>query len=105
MFPTPIGPGGYLQGYLRPETAQGIFLNYKWLWQLGDVFFCGFSVWNCSWGTFFFVFFWVCFLFGSLFVLCGFLFGSLLFCGFSVWKSVCVWVEASNQMIIQGQSN
>lgn len=29
MFPTPIGPGGYLQGYLRPETAQGIFLNYK----------------------------------------------------------------------------
>ena len=32
MFPTPIGPGGYLQGYLRPETAQGIFLNYKHLW-------------------------------------------------------------------------
>ena len=32
MFPTPIGPGGYLQGYLRPETAQGIFLNYKYLW-------------------------------------------------------------------------
>lgn len=31
MFPTPIGPGGYLQGYLRPETAQGIFLNYKCL--------------------------------------------------------------------------
>mmetsp|Transcript_17955 Transcript_17955/g.54024 ORF Transcript_17955/g.54024 Transcript_17955/m.54024 type:complete len:631 (-) Transcript_17955:80-1972(-) len=30
MFPTPIGPGGYLQGYLRPETAQGIFLNYKY---------------------------------------------------------------------------
>merc|ERR1711998_457222 len=29
MFPTPIGPGGYLQGYLRPELAQGIFLNYK----------------------------------------------------------------------------
>jgi len=29
MFPTPIGPGGYMQGYLRPETAQGIFLNYK----------------------------------------------------------------------------
>jgi glycyl-tRNA synthetase len=29
MFPTPIGPDGYLQGYLRPETAQGIFLNYK----------------------------------------------------------------------------
>merc|ERR1712167_483098 len=30
MFPTPIGPGGYLQGYLRPETAQGIFLNFKY---------------------------------------------------------------------------
>jgi glycyl-tRNA synthetase len=30
MFPTPIGPDGYLQGYLRPETAQGIFLNYKY---------------------------------------------------------------------------
>lgn len=29
MFPTPIGPSGMLQGYLRPETAQGIFLNYK----------------------------------------------------------------------------
>jgi len=29
MFPTPIGPAGNLQGYLRPETAQGIFLNYK----------------------------------------------------------------------------
>merc|ERR1719327_2004118 len=29
MFPTPIGPEGLIQGYLRPETAQGIFLNYK----------------------------------------------------------------------------
>lgn len=29
MFPTPIGPSGAIQGYLRPETAQGIFLNYK----------------------------------------------------------------------------
>lgn len=29
MFPTPIGPAGLIQGYLRPETAQGIFLNYK----------------------------------------------------------------------------
>lgn len=29
MFPTPIGPSGMVQGYLRPETAQGIFLNYK----------------------------------------------------------------------------
>ncbi|CAD7963733.1 unnamed protein product [Amoebophrya sp. A120] len=29
MFPTPIGPVGGETGYLRPETAQGIFLNYK----------------------------------------------------------------------------
>jgi glycyl-tRNA synthetase len=29
MFATPIGPEGLIQGYLRPETAQGIFLNYK----------------------------------------------------------------------------
>merc|ERR1719235_941684 len=29
MFPTPIGPAGLIQGFLRPETAQGIFLNYK----------------------------------------------------------------------------
>jgi|TARA_B100000524_G_scaffold16058_2_gene8593 glycyl-tRNA synthetase len=29
MFPTPIGPTGQLHGYLRPETAQGIFLNFK----------------------------------------------------------------------------
>ena len=29
MFPTPIGPVGDQQGYLRPETAQGIFLNFK----------------------------------------------------------------------------
>jgi glycyl-tRNA synthetase len=29
MFSTQIGPSGYLSGYLRPETAQGIFLNFK----------------------------------------------------------------------------
>jgi len=29
MFPVPIGPSGNLGGYLRPETAQGIFLNFK----------------------------------------------------------------------------
>ena len=29
MFKTPIGPTGQLSGYLRPETAQGIFLNFK----------------------------------------------------------------------------
>ncbi|KAG8443517.1 hypothetical protein GDO86_012062 [Hymenochirus boettgeri] len=29
MFQTSIGPGGNMLGYLRPETAQGIFLNFK----------------------------------------------------------------------------
>lgn len=29
MFGTPIGPSGKLHGYLRPETAQGIFTNYR----------------------------------------------------------------------------
>ncbi|XP_034024851.1 glycine--tRNA ligase [Thalassophryne amazonica] len=29
MFQTSIGPGGNQPGYLRPETAQGIFLNFK----------------------------------------------------------------------------
>ncbi|XP_032094193.1 glycine--tRNA ligase-like [Thamnophis elegans] len=29
MFKTSIGPGGNMAGYLRPETAQGIFLNFK----------------------------------------------------------------------------
>lgn len=28
MFQTGIGPSGHLQGYLRPETAQGQFLNF-----------------------------------------------------------------------------
>ena len=29
MFQTSIGPKGDLTGYLRPETAQGIFVNFK----------------------------------------------------------------------------
>lgn len=29
MFKTSIGPSGMLPGYLRPETAQGIFVNFK----------------------------------------------------------------------------
>ena len=29
MFGTEIGPTGYLKGFLRPETAQGIFTNFK----------------------------------------------------------------------------
>ncbi|XP_045596076.2 glycine--tRNA ligase isoform X1 [Procambarus clarkii] len=29
MFPICIGPSGHLKGFLRPETAQGIFVNFK----------------------------------------------------------------------------
>lgn len=29
MFATSIGPAGTLAGYLRPETAQGIFVNFR----------------------------------------------------------------------------
>ena len=29
MFQMQIGPSGYMQGYLRPETAQGIFINFR----------------------------------------------------------------------------
>uniref|UniRef100_F1KWG7 Glycine--tRNA ligase n=1 Tax=Ascaris suum TaxID=6253 RepID=F1KWG7_ASCSU len=29
MFPTVIGPTGDLKAFLRPETAQGIFVNFK----------------------------------------------------------------------------
>jgi len=32
MFSTPIGPTGKITGYLRPETAQGIFVNFKMLY-------------------------------------------------------------------------
>lgn len=28
MFATQIGPTGKLKGYLRPETAQGMFYNF-----------------------------------------------------------------------------
>jgi len=30
MYPVPIGPAGDQGGFLRPETAQGIFLNFKY---------------------------------------------------------------------------
>ena len=33
MYPTSIGPTGDQVGYLRPETAQGIFLNYKFCYE------------------------------------------------------------------------
>lgn len=29
MFQTQIGPSGHLKGFLRPETAQGLFINFK----------------------------------------------------------------------------
>ena len=29
MFPTQIGPSGNSKGFLRPETAQGIFVNFR----------------------------------------------------------------------------
>jgi glycyl-tRNA synthetase len=29
MFKVPIGPTGHMHGYLRPETAQGIFINFR----------------------------------------------------------------------------
>ncbi|XP_067612837.1 glycine--tRNA ligase isoform X2 [Eurosta solidaginis] len=29
MFATQIGPTGFVKGFLRPETAQGIFVNFK----------------------------------------------------------------------------
>lgn len=29
MFSTSIGPTGLVKGFLRPETAQGIFVNFK----------------------------------------------------------------------------
>jgi len=33
MFKTSIGPGGKRTGYLRPETAQGMFLNFQTLYR------------------------------------------------------------------------
>lgn len=36
MFGTPIGPTGLLKGYLRPETAQGQFLNFKKLYEYNN---------------------------------------------------------------------
>ncbi|MDX1611248.1 MAG: glycine--tRNA ligase, partial [Candidatus Thermoplasmatota archaeon] len=33
MFATQIGPGGGQQGYIRPETAQGMFVTFDWLYR------------------------------------------------------------------------
>lgn len=34
MFDNKIGPTGIIKGYLRPETAQSIFVNFKRLLEL-----------------------------------------------------------------------
>ncbi|CAI7147306.1 CFC_collapsed_G0003100.mRNA.1.CDS.1 [Saccharomyces cerevisiae] len=36
MFETAIGPSGQLKGYLRPETAQGQFLNFNKLLEFNN---------------------------------------------------------------------
>jgi glycyl-tRNA synthetase len=36
MFATNIGPSGQQKGYLRPETAQGIFLAFKRLYEFNN---------------------------------------------------------------------
>eukprot|EP00042_Codosiga_hollandica_P041963 m.378960 g.378960 ORF g.378960 m.378960 type:complete len:681 (-) comp56209_c0_seq4:1479-3521(-) len=36
MFPTSIGPTGLVKGFLRPETAQGIFINFKRLYEFAN---------------------------------------------------------------------
>ncbi|KAF9140227.1 Glycine--tRNA ligase 1, mitochondrial [Mortierella sp. GBA39] len=36
MFASSIGPTGHLQGFLRPETAQGQFLNFKRLLEFNN---------------------------------------------------------------------
>lgn len=40
MFPTQIGPVGDFKAYLRPETAQGIFINFKRLLDFNHVGVC-----------------------------------------------------------------
>ncbi|KAL3832079.1 hypothetical protein ACJMK2_023757 [Sinanodonta woodiana] len=48
MFATSIGPTGTLKGYLRPETAQGIFVNFKRLLEFnqGKLPFAGAQIGN-----------------------------------------------------------
>jgi glycyl-tRNA synthetase len=36
MFPSQIGPTGDFKAYLRPETAQGIFINFKRLYEFNQ---------------------------------------------------------------------
>ncbi|KIH51675.1 tRNA ligase class II core domain protein [Ancylostoma duodenale] len=42
MFPTQIGPTGDFKAYLRPETAQGIFVNFKRLLEFNQASFIEF---------------------------------------------------------------
>lgn len=37
MFETAIGPSGQMKGYLRPETAQGQFLNFNKLYDFNNL--------------------------------------------------------------------
>lgn len=48
MFATSIGPTGQVKGYLRPETAQGIFVNFKRLLEFnaGKLPFAGAQIGN-----------------------------------------------------------
>merc|ERR1719272_903393 len=36
MFKSSIGPSGHLTGFLRPETAQGIFLAFPRLYEFNN---------------------------------------------------------------------
>jgi glycyl-tRNA synthetase len=36
MFASQIGPSGHIKGFLRPETAQGIFLAFKRLYDYNN---------------------------------------------------------------------
>ncbi|KCV69949.1 glycyl-tRNA synthetase [Fonticula alba] len=36
MFSSNIGPQGNVKGYLRPETAQGMFVNFKYLYEYNN---------------------------------------------------------------------
>jgi glycyl-tRNA synthetase len=38
MFKTTIGPEGTSVGYLRPETAQGLFVNFRYVNGLNNTF-------------------------------------------------------------------
>jgi glycyl-tRNA synthetase (class II) len=37
MFKTTIGPEGTNVGYLRPETAQGLFVNFRYFTYLNNI--------------------------------------------------------------------